>query len=59
MTTAITAAIREVDRDQSVYDVRTMTDVVAQSLSYRWLNMMLLTIFAGVSLLLATIGITV
>jgi putative ABC transport system permease protein len=37
--------------------VQTMTEVVAQSLSYRWLNMMLLTIFAGVSLLLATIGI--
>ena len=56
-STAITAAIREVDRDQPVYDVQTMTEVVAQSLSYRWLNMMLLTIFAGVSLLLATIGI--
>jgi putative ABC transport system permease protein len=57
MTAAIAAAIREVDRDQPVYEVRTMTEVVAQSLSYRWLNMMLLTIFAGVSLLLATIGI--
>ena len=57
MTAAIIAAIREVDRDQPVYDVQTMTEVVAQSLSYRWLNMTLLTIFAGVSLLLATIGI--
>jgi putative ABC transport system permease protein len=57
MVAAITAAIREVDRDQPVYEVRTMTEVVAQSLSYRWINMMLLTIFAGVSLLLATIGI--
>ena len=57
MTAAITAAIREVDRDQPVYDVQTMTEVVAQSLSYRWLNMMLLTLFAGVSLVLATIGI--
>jgi putative ABC transport system permease protein len=57
MTTAIIAAIREVDRDQPVYEVQTMTEVVAQSLSYRWLNMTLLTIFAGVSLLLATLGI--
>jgi putative ABC transport system permease protein len=57
MTTAIVAAIREVDGDQAVYDVQTMTEVVAQSLSHRWLNMMLLTLFAGVSLLLATIGI--
>lgn len=57
MTGSIIAAIREVDRDQAVYEVQTMTEVVAQSLSYRWLNMMLLTIFAGVSMLLATIGI--
>jgi putative ABC transport system permease protein len=57
MVASITAAIREVDRDQPVYEVRTMTEVVAESLSYRWLNMTLLTIFAGVSLLLATIGI--
>jgi putative ABC transport system permease protein len=57
MVTAITAAIREVDPDQPVYDVRTMTEVVAQSLSYRWLNMMLLTLFAAASLVLATIGI--
>ena len=57
MTKAIIAAIREVDRDQPVYDVQTMTEVIAQSLSYRWLNMLLLTVFAGVSLLVATIGI--
>lgn len=57
MTATIIAAIQEVDRDQPVYEVQTMTEVVARSLSYRWLNMTLLTIFAGVSLLLATIGI--
>jgi ABC-type antimicrobial peptide transport system permease subunit len=34
-----------------------MDEVVGQSLSYRWLNMMLLTVFASVALTLATIGI--
>jgi predicted permease len=57
MVASIVAAIREVDRDQPVYEVRTMEEVLSDSLAPRRLNMMVLTMFAGAALLLATIGI--
>lgn len=56
LTPGIIRAIREVDPDQPVYDVRTMDDVVERSTSQRWLNMILVAIFASMALLLATVG---
>ena len=54
---AILTAIREVDAEQPVYDVRTMEDVVARSTAQRWLSMMLVTTFAVIALLLASVGV--
>jgi putative ABC transport system permease protein len=57
LTTSIIAAIHEVDPNQPVYDVRPMEDVVERSLSPQWLNTSLLTLFASVALVLATVGV--
>jgi putative ABC transport system permease protein len=57
LAASVVAAIHEVDPDQPVYDVRPMNEVVDRSLSPQWLNMTLLTLFASVALVLATIGI--
>ena len=39
-----------VDAEQPVYDVRTMEDVVERSTAQRWLNMMMVTVFAAIAL---------
>lgn len=57
LTPGILQAIRDVDPDQPVYDVRTMDDVVERSTAQRWLNMILVTAFASMALLLATVGV--
>lgn len=57
MTAAVKAQVHAIDRDQPVYNVKTMEQYLADSLARRRFNMMLLTVFAGVALLLAAIGI--
>jgi ABC-type antimicrobial peptide transport system permease subunit len=57
LTAAIVQAIRDVDPEQPVYDVRTMDDVVQRSLGQRWLNMILIGAFASISLVLCCIGV--
>jgi predicted permease len=57
LTPGIIRAIHEVDPNQPVYDVRTMDDVVERSTSQRWLNLVLVAMFASMALLLATVGI--
>jgi ABC-type lipoprotein release transport system permease subunit len=54
---SIEREIRAVDAQMSTARVRPMEQLIAQSLSRRNFNMMLLAIFAGVALLLAAIGI--
>lgn len=46
-----------VDRDQPVYDARTMGQVVSEAVAPRQFNMLLLGLFAGVALLLASVSI--
>lgn len=46
-----------IDRDQSVYDIKTMDQTLSQMLSQRRFNMLLLGVFASVALLLAALGI--
>jgi putative ABC transport system permease protein len=46
-----------VDRDQPVYNVRTMEQLLAESLAARRFTMLLLGIFAGAALLLAAVGL--
>ena len=50
-------AIRQMDGGIAIYDIRTMSDRVMQSLGPRRLAMMVLTGFAALSLLLAALGI--
>jgi putative ABC transport system permease protein len=54
---AARGAIRSVDKGIPVYNVRTMNDVLATSVSQQRVSMLLLSAFAGVALLLAMIGI--
>src|SRR5438067_2524382 len=49
--------VQALDKDQPVYNVRTMDDVVANSLGTRRVSMQLFAVFAGAALLLAAIGI--
>jgi putative ABC transport system permease protein len=50
-------AIRSVDAEQSVFDVRTMTRIIDRSLARRRLTTMLMVGFGGIALLLAAVGI--
>ena len=55
--TPVVNAIRSVDRDQSVFDVRTMPEIIDRSLAQRRLTTVLIAGFGGVALLLAAVGI--
>ncbi|HVG32798.1 MAG TPA: ABC transporter permease [Pyrinomonadaceae bacterium] len=57
ITNMVKAQIWKIDNQIPVTKVRTMTEVMAASLAAQRFNMMLLGIFAGVALLLATVGI--
>ena len=54
---AIRQAVGEIDPRAVVYGVQTMNDVISNSFSSRRLSMILLSVFAGVALLLACVGI--
>ncbi|MEK6303159.1 MAG: ABC transporter permease [Acidobacteriota bacterium] len=54
---SVRAAIAEVTRDAPVTSVRTMMQVVADSTAQRRFNMIMMTIFAGVALVMASIGL--
>src|SRR5438477_637404 len=49
--------VQALDKDQPVYNVRTMDDVVMNSLGTRRVSMQLFAVFAGAALLLAALGI--
>jgi putative ABC transport system permease protein len=49
--------VTAVDKDQPIAKIRTMEQVVSESTAPRRFNMLLLSLFAGVALLLASIGI--
>lgn len=57
LTSAVRGAVRAVDKDQPVYGVRTMGEVLNNSVAQKRFSMFLLTIFAGVALVLAAVGI--
>jgi putative ABC transport system permease protein len=54
---AVRREVRSLDPDLPMYNVRTMTQRVDESLARRRFSMLLLTLFAGLALGLATIGI--
>jgi predicted permease len=57
LTNAIRAAVSRVSTKQVVYSVETMNEIIADSLAARRFSMILLAIFAGLALVLSTIGI--
>lgn len=57
MTASVRAAMQEIDRDLPVYNIKTVDDVISDSVAPRRLNVLLLGIFAGLALVLAALGI--
>ncbi|MDQ3950780.1 MAG: ABC transporter permease, partial [Gemmatimonadota bacterium] len=57
LTAPVIRAIRSVDSEQSVYNVRTMAQIVDGSLAQRRLTTLLMAGFSGLALLLAAVGI--
>jgi putative ABC transport system permease protein len=55
--TAVQKEIRALDPDQPIADVRTMKQVIAKSIARPRFNTLLLSIFAGVALVLASVGL--
>jgi putative ABC transport system permease protein len=54
---AVRSSVWAVDKDLPLYNVRTMTQVVDESLARQRLNLMLISLFASVALVLAMVGI--
>jgi putative ABC transport system permease protein len=57
LAAAVRAEIWKLDRDLPLYQVRTMEQVLAASVTGQRFNMLLLTVFAALALLLAAVGI--
>jgi len=57
LSSAVRAQIAALNKDQAVFNVRTMDDIVSESVAPRRFSMMLLAGFAVAALLLASIGI--
>jgi len=57
LASAVQREVRALDPDQPVYLVRTMRELMSESIARRRLSMLLLAIFAGAALLLASIGL--
>ncbi len=57
LTSAVRGQISALNKDQPVFNVRTMEEIVAQSVAPRRFSMLLLAVFAIVALALASIGI--
>jgi putative ABC transport system permease protein len=57
LATAIRREIQSIDPDQPIANVRTLEGVTADSVAPRRMSMVLLAVFAGIALLLASVGI--
>ena len=54
---AVRAVVNELDREQPLYDVRTMESLVARSVARQRFSMTLIALFAGLAVVLASVGI--
>jgi putative ABC transport system permease protein len=54
---AIRQQVKAIDPDQPIYNIRTMDQIRAESVAPERLNLTLLSIFAGIALVLAIVGI--
>jgi putative ABC transport system permease protein len=57
LTSGIRAAVRSLDPDVPLYDVRSMEDIISESTASRRLSVVLIGSFAGLALLLAGVGV--
>ena len=57
LTSSIRAAVAAIDKDQPIFDIHTMQQLVDDSISTRRLTLVLLGIFSALALILAAIGI--
>jgi putative ABC transport system permease protein len=57
LASAVRGQVAALNEDQAVFNVRTMEQIMAQSVAPRRFSMLLLTVFAVVALGLASIGI--
>ena len=57
MTATLRREVLGIDKDLPIFNVKTMDEVVATSIGSRRMSMLLTTVFAGLALLLAAIGI--
>ena len=57
MLAAVRREILSLDNEQAIYNIATMEQVLSKSIALRRFTMVLLSIFAGLALLLAAIGI--
>ncbi|MBW8895330.1 MAG: ABC transporter permease [Acidobacteria bacterium] len=54
---SVVNAVHEIDRDVPVSEIRTMSEVIAVSTAQRRFTMVLLMVFSGLALVLASVGI--
>jgi putative ABC transport system permease protein len=57
MTSAIRGAVASIDKDQPIFAITTMNQLVSDSVSTRTFTLILLGLFSGLALVLAAIGI--
>ncbi|HET6851494.1 MAG TPA: ABC transporter permease [Pyrinomonadaceae bacterium] len=57
MAETVRKAVWDIDKDQPVSNIRTMEEILAESIARQRFSMLLLAIFAGVALVLAGVGI--
>jgi putative ABC transport system permease protein len=57
LVSSIRQQVKTVDPDQPIYNIRTMEDIRAEAVAPERLNLTLLSIFAGIALVLAVVGI--
>jgi putative ABC transport system permease protein len=57
MVPSLRAAVSAIDKDMAIFNVKTLEKLVSDSIAQPRLNMVLLGIFAGLALILASVGI--
>jgi putative ABC transport system permease protein len=57
LTSAIRGAVREIDKDQAIFGISTMEELIVNSVSTRRVTLILLGLFSTLALVLAAIGI--
>ncbi|HUJ31083.1 MAG TPA: ABC transporter permease [Candidatus Acidoferrum sp.] len=54
---SIHRSVQQMNSEQVIYEVQTMEEIISSSIASRWFSMILLSVFAGLALLLSSIGI--